>query len=328
VNRTRTVWTALVATVATVLLAACSGGAYEATPVPGATTPGTGSGSVPGATPGTPTTTPSAAQCSGPEDYLRSYPPDPKASGGRLTVIRERGRLIAGVSADTLLFGARNPVSGNFQGFDIDRLHAISKALFGDPNRIDFKVITTAQRIPALQENDVDIVARTMSITCDRWAQVAFSGQYYEAGQQVLVPRQSAAEKIEDLDGKRVCAPAGSTSLLKLKDYPQVKPVPADTHTGCLALFQQGRVDAITGDDTVLAGLAAQDPYAKVVGEKFSSEPYGLAMKKGEKPLVAFVNSVLEKEKSDGAWQASYDRWLLGALDEPARPPRAILDRP
>lgn len=305
------------------LLAGCTGGGYASTPVPGPST------SAPTSAAGapSPTATTTTAGCTGTE-YLRSYDPDPNARGGLLQRIKNRGRLIAGVSADTLTFGARNPVSGQIEGFDIDRLRAISRALFGDPGKIEFRVITTAQRIPVLQDGDVDIVARTMTINCDRWTQVAFSGRYYEAGQKVLVSLDSRAKGLQDLGGKRVCAPNGSTSLTFLeKQYPDVTAVGAATHTGCLALFQQGEVDAITGDDTVLAGLAAQDPYAKVVGEKLTSEPYGLAMPKGERAFVQFVNAVLEQEKSNGAWKASYDRWLADALGPAPQPPDAVFGR-
>jgi hypothetical protein len=93
----------------------------------------------------------------------------------------------------------------------------------------------------------------------------------------VLAQLGSKATSLDDLSGQRVCAPAGSTSLDKLKtSFPEVKVVTAATHTGCLVKFQQGQADAITGDDTVLAGLAAQDPYATVVGAPFTSEPYGI----------------------------------------------------
>ena len=73
-------------------------------------------------------------------------------------------------------------------------------------------------------------------------------------------------------------------------------------------LFQQGKVEAITGDDTILAGFVAQDPYAKVVGEAFSAEPYGIGVAADQVDLVQFVNGVLDQAKADGSWAASYDR--------------------
>ena len=82
---------------------------------------------------------------------------------------------------------------------------------------------------------------------------------------------------LKDLAGKKVCAPNGTTTMTTLRTFKDVEAVGADTHTGCLVLFQRGAVDAITGDATVLAGLAAQDPYAEVVqASAFTAEPYGL----------------------------------------------------
>lgn len=299
----------------------CSQTEYAATQVPAKTT-----------TSAAPAPAPTEAPACG--NPLASYQPTgalpaPTALpvGSKMAKIRANGRLVAGVSADSLLLGARNPVSGAIEGFDIDMLKAISQAIFGRPDRIEFRVISTADRIPVLKDKSVDIVARNMTINCDRWGQIAFSSEYYRAGQKVLVPLGSKATGLEDLDGKRVCAPSGSTSIDALRKFPRVIPVPADTHTGCLVLFQQGKADAITGDDTVLAGLAAQDPYAQVIRAKaFSSEPYGLAMSKDDPDLVRFVNSVLEQLRTNGQWKASYDRWFKELGPAPA-PPKAVYGR-
>ena len=207
--------------------------------------------------------------------------------------IQKRGRLIAGVSADTYLLGSRNPFTGEIEGFDIDMVKAVAKAIFGNENRYQLKVITAAQRIPALEKGDVDIVARNMTINCDRWKQIAFSTEYYRSGQKILVRKGSKANSLNDLDGQKVCAPIGTSSMDNLiKKAPKVIPVGADTHTGCLVLFQEGQVAAITGDDTVLAGLAAQDPYAVVPDQRaFTEEPYGLGFNEKDVDFVRFVNA-------------------------------------
>ena len=114
-------------------------------------------------------------------------------AGSTMRRIQERGRLIAGVSADTYLLGSRNPLNGKIEGFDIDMVKAVSKAIFGDENKYELKVITAADRIPALEDDDVDIVARNMTINCDRWTQIAFSSEYYRSGQKILVRRGSDA---------------------------------------------------------------------------------------------------------------------------------------
>lgn len=272
---------------------------------------------------------PAAAEPVECDDLTSSYEPARDALDGEgptLDEIRERGVLRVGVSADTLLMGSRDPISGQIEGFDIDMLHHVADAIFGDPDALQFRVITSGQRIEVLENHEVDVVARAFSITCERWEQVAFSAEYFHAGQKVLVTRASSATGIEDLAGQRVCAPDETTTLDRLAEYPDIEAVPAPTHTRCLVLFQQGKVDAITGDDTILAGFAAQDPYAKVVGDAISDEPYGIGVAADQVDLVRFVNAVLDEVKADGRWKASYGTWL-GALGKAPRPPESVYGR-
>ena len=281
------------------------------------------------------TVAPAAAPGCTDENVTASWEPDtplpevgamPKNS--TMAGIVERGKLRVGVSADTLQFGARNPLNGNIEGFDIDMLHAVAKALFGDENAIDYKVITYAQRIPALEAQDVDIVAHTMTINCVRWNRIAFSSEYYSAGQKLLVSVELASTGIKDLgdmDGRTVCVAAGSTNEEFLKTFPNVDALTVADLTDCVVAFQQGKADGITGDDTVLAGFAAQDPYAVVLPKAFTSEPYGLGMNANNGDLVRFVNSVLEQVRTDGRWKASYAKWV--DPNNPATPPTARYGR-
>lgn len=227
--------------------------------------------------------------------------------------IRSRGSIVAGVSADTNLLGSRNPFTGDLEGFDVDVVRDLSTAIFGTPDRVTYRVITSGDRVGVLQEGAVDVVVRAFTMTCARWEQIGFSASYFEAGQKVLVADTSEVTRLEDLAGQRVCAPAGTTTLDRVADY-GVEVVPVATHSACLALFQQGRVDAITGDDTILAGFAAQDPHAKVVGTAISSEPYGVGVAAEDVDLARFVNAVLAERVADGRWQASYEQWLAPAL--------------
>jgi polar amino acid transport system substrate-binding protein len=88
-----------------------------------------------------------------------------------------------------------------------------------------------------------------------------------------------------------------------------------------MVLFQQGTADAVTGDDTVLAGFVRQDPYAKIVGRPITSEPYGLGIAKTHPEFVRFVNSVLEDIRTDGTWRTWYAKWLQPTGPVPAPPP-------
>lgn len=276
---------------------------------------------------------PEAPACETVPEDLRSYDPDASVvPGGAVDRIRERGSLRIGISADTRLMASRNPLNDTIEGFDIDIAKAIGRAIFGaDFNAgsdLEYKVILAKDRIPKLQSGELDLVVRNMTITCDRWEEVAFSAEYYHAAQKVLVREDMDYTDVEDLADADVCAPNASTSLQRIGErQPEATLVPADNHTGCLVKFQQGDVDAITGDDTVLAGLAAQDPYAVVPEqEALSAEPYGVAASLENKDLIAFVNAALEDYQESGAWQRSYDKWLADYLgpaigDDPSEDP-------
>jgi polar amino acid transport system substrate-binding protein len=138
----------------------------------------------------------------------------------------------------------------------------------------------------------------------------------------------SEAQTLADLKGERVGAPRSTSTLTNLEKVPGVIPVPADNHTGCLVLFQQGKADAITGDDTVLAGLAAQDPYAVVTkAPALSDEPYGIAVNKDDVYLVRYLNRLLADMEKDGRWKQTYDRWLADTLGKAPVPPKAVYGR-
>jgi polar amino acid transport system substrate-binding protein len=236
--------------------------------------------------------------------------------------IKERGRLIAGVDQNTYLFGFRNPESGNLEGFDIDMVRQIAKALFGDETKVQYRAITSRDRERVLVDGEVDIVVRTYTINCDRLQKIAFSSVYYVTGQRVLVDKRSTVKGLEDLGGKKVCANFGSTSLAQIAKHP-AKPVPwqAANWSDCLLMMQQGQVAAMSTDELILAGMAAQDPTVKLVGPKLSEEPYGIGIPKANGDMVRFVNAVLDKIRSDGTWQRSYETWVGSRGGDAATPP-------
>jgi polar amino acid transport system substrate-binding protein len=255
---------------------------------------------------------------------LASYDPaGGTLDGPAVREIRSRGRLIAGVAADTYLLAARNAGTGVIEGFDIDMVNAIAQAIWPSEelesiiaNRVELKVITAAQRIPFLQDGTVDIVSRNMTVNCTRWQQIGFSQIYYDAGQKVLVGKDTGIETIEDLADKRICAPAGTTSIDNIQQIqPDAIPVSSTDNSACMILFQNGEADGVSTDDTVLAGLAAQDPYATVlVTEPLSPEPYGIGTNLEDTDLVRLINETLEDMRADGRWQESYDLWLKKPL--------------
>jgi polar amino acid transport system substrate-binding protein len=244
-------------------------------------------------------------------------------AGSTMAKIYHQGYLRVGVDQTTEFFGYRN-AQGNLVGFDDEVAQQIAKAIFGNPNAIRFVVITSAQRIPDVRSGTVDLVADNMTITCDRLEKVAFSSDYYNAGQTILVPSNSRVTSIHQLGGQRVCAAAGTTSINEIgQQRPEPIPVSVQNWTDCLVLLQQGQVAAISTDNSVLVGLAAQDPDTKMIKEPFTCEPHGLAMSNapGARDFVRFVNGVLEQMRTDGEWQHLYDQWVAQHLGAQSPPP-------
>jgi polar amino acid transport system substrate-binding protein len=235
--------------------------------------------------------------------------PPQVAAGSFMAKIRARGYLIAGVDQSTYHFGFLNPRTGQIEGFDIDMIRAVAKAIFGDPSKVQFKAISDQQRIPDVTSGTVDIVAHTMTITCQRLQQVDFSSVYFDAHQRVLVLKNSKATSLADLHGQKVCATSGSDSVARIAAVKAI-PVQVPYWTDCLVLLQQGDVAAISTDDSILDGLAAQDPWTMLVGPPLTDEPYGLAISKQHPEFVRFVNAVLQQLRTNGQWDASYRRWI------------------
>jgi polar amino acid transport system substrate-binding protein len=247
-------------------------------------------------------------------------------AGSTMARIVQRGRLIAGVDQNNFLLGFRDPKSGELTGFETDLVREIAKALFGrDRGTVQFRALSAAERIKALQDGSVDLVIRSFTMTCERWQEIAFSTEALHSGQRVLVNRDSQVKGLSQLGGQKVCAAAGSTSIRALAAArPAPVPVAAVNTLDCLVMLQQNQVAAVSTDDTILAGFAAQDPGTKVVGPAFTNEPQGVGIAKSATDLVRFVNGVLERMRADGTWVRLYNRWLAGALGGSVAPPPAV----
>ncbi|SHN46675.1 glutamate ABC transporter substrate-binding protein [Cryptosporangium aurantiacum] len=251
--------------------------------------------------------------------------------GSTMAAIVKRGRLIIGTDQNANLLSYLDPTTGDLAGFEIDMARWIAAALFPDgrtnPNRIQFRHITTADRIPVLQRGEVDMVIRTMTMNCARWKQIDFSSGYLWASQKLLVNRGSDITTIFDIGkrGGKICATSGSTSIVKIAAVPGVVPVSANLTVDCMLMLQQGQIDAVSTNDTILLGLAAQDPGTEIVGEPLSSELSGIGIQKGHVDLVRFVNKVLEGLRADGSLVNAYRNWL-GALGEPPALPSDYRD--
>ncbi|MFP3991398.1 glutamate ABC transporter substrate-binding protein [Streptomyces sp. E11-3] len=266
-----------------------------------------------------------AEECEEPERSLKPSGADGPTVKDIKTRKDKPNKLVVGVDLNSYLWGFRNPSTGKLEGFDIDLVRAIAEDILGDPDKVIFRAVPTNQRVPAIQSGQVDMIVRSMTITCDRAKEVAFSTAYFRTGQQLLVPDGSKITGYDgSLQGKKLCSAAGSTALAELKkeshgaDISTTVPNQLD----CLVRLQLGQVDAVVTDSALAAGQAAQDPTVRLEGETFTEEYYGVAMHKDATDLVRRVNKVLEDYRKSG-WQTSFKKWLADDLKDIDGPPSA-----
>jgi glutamate transport system substrate-binding protein len=221
-------------------------------------------------------------------------------------------KLVIGVKADQPGLGLQT--GSQYEGFDIEIGKIVAKGLGVDANNIEWKTTVSSNREPFIQQGTVDLVVATYTINDERKQKVNFAGPYFIAGQDLLVKADSTVAGPEGLDGKKVCSVSASTPAKRIQsDYPKAKLQLFDSYSKCLPLLANGQVDAVTTDDIILAGYAAQSQYAgkfKVVGKTFSSEPYGIGLKKDDKDGCEKVNEILKTAASDGTYKAAWDATL------------------
>ncbi len=243
--------------------------------------------------------------------------PGQMAPGTTMADIQERGRLVVGIDIGSNLLSFRDPITGEIKGFDADIAHEIAAAIFGDPDRIHFRILSTAERQKALEDGTVDVVVKTMSATCERAKSVAFSATYFIAQQRILAPRGAPINTVGDLSSRRVCEVRGTTSLDRVRRLvPSATVMATDSWSDCLVMLQQAQVDAISTDDAILAGLEQQDPNLTITGPSMGLEYYAVGIGKNKTDLVRFINGVLLRMAFDGTWMRLYNRWFAPSLGQ------------
>jgi glutamate transport system substrate-binding protein len=231
--------------------------------------------------------------------------------------------ITVGIKFDQPGLGQKTPQG--YAGFDVDVATYVAKKLGYDADQIEWKEAKSADRETMLQRGDVDFIAATYSITPERQEKVDFAGPYLLAHQDVLVRSDDNSIKSpKDLNAKKLCSVTGSTSAQNVKEKlaPKADLQQYPTYSACLTGLQNKAIDALTTDDSILAGYAAQSQFKgkfKLGGFKMTNENYGIGVKKGS-DLKADINKALEDMVADGAWQKAVDKNLGPAnyKNEPA----------
>jgi len=243
------------------------------------------------------------------------------AEGSTMAKLAEAGTITIGTKFDQPLFGLAGP-DGTPEGFDVEIGKLIAGKLGIAPEKITWTETVSKNREPFIQAGEVDIVIATYTINDARKEVVSFAGPYYVAGQDILVAagNPEGITSVEDLAGKTVCSVSGSTSEKNLIEA-GVNVLPAAGYSECLEPLRNGAVVAVSTDNVILAGLAAQNEGEfEVVGNPFTSEPYGIGLALEDDEFRNWINDVLEEAYADGTWAAAWEKTAGIVLDTPEPP--------
>ncbi len=234
---------------------------------------------------------------------------EPNASPSPVAGATSGGTLTIGISFDQPGLGLKD--GDRYSGFDVDTATYVARALGVPADGITWAEADPGDREKLLTSGQVDLVFSTYSITADRKQAVDFAGPYFQAHQDLLVRRnETEISSPETLNGRVLCSVTGTTSSayikqtykgkIELKEFPK--------YSDCVAALADSKVDAVTTDDVILAGFAAEPKYRgqlKLLGKGFTDENYGVGIKKGDTAMVDKVNAALKQYIDDGSWQAS-----------------------
>ena len=245
-------------------------------------------------------------------------------SGTKMAELAEAGKVKIGVKYDQPGIGFLEPGADAPTGFDIEIGKILAAELGIAPEDIEWVETVSENREPFLQNNRVDMVIASYSITDERRAVVGQAGPYYVTGQQLLV-REEDKDSItspEDTKGKKVCSVTGSTSLQRMEDEYGASPVPFATYSECVDQLENGTVDAVTTDGAILLGYAAENPdELEVVAEPFSEERYGVGYNKDATEMCGFITDTIQQAMDDGTWAEAFEATLGESGVETPEPP-------
>ncbi|MCB5164627.1 glutamate ABC transporter substrate-binding protein [Streptomyces bambusae] len=246
-------------------------------------------------------------------------------SPSRSAASGSKGKIVIGIKFDQPGVGLKQP-DGSYAGFDVDVARYVAKKLGYMPGQIQFKKAPSAQREQMIKNGDVKFVVASYSINDKREKEVDFAGPYFLAHQDLLVRAgDKSITKPEDLNGKKLCSVTGSTSAQNVKEKlaPKADLLQRGGYSECLTGLENKAVDAVTTDDAILAGYAAQAQHKgkfKLAGLKLSDEKYGIGLKEGDVDLKKKIDAALTAMVADGSWdkavQANFGP--AGFANEPA----------
>jgi len=242
-------------------------------------------------------------------------------AGDTLADVKKKGVMVAGVKDSLPPFGSIDPQTKEFVGYDIDFVKYIGKKL---GVKVEFKPITSANRMPQLMEGHIDMIVATMTKNPERGKQIDFSYTYFLTGQKFLT-KKGTVKSLKDLEGKKIGTAKGSTSEQNVKkSVPSATVLSFDDYPQGVLGVQQGKVIAVTTDESILAGQLGKLEKNPATKGKFeipeiaiSEEPYGIGMRKGDTNFVKFVNDTILEMEKNGEAKKIFEKWFGPNSDSP-----------
>jgi glutamate transport system substrate-binding protein len=245
------------------------------------------------------------------------------AAGSTMKRLQDAKKVKVGTKFDQPLFGLKG-VSGKPEGFDVEIAKIIANELGIPESGIEFVESISKNREDYIINGTVDFVAATYTINDERKQKVGFAGPYYVAGQDILVKKDNTTITGKDsLAGKKVCSVTASTPAKRVKEQvPTADLKLLGTYQECIEALRNGQVEAVTTDNVILAGFVSQSPGEfKLIGQPFSTEPYGIGVKKDDTDFRNFINDVLTAAYADGRYKAAYDKTVGAVIKDMPTPP-------
>lgn len=231
-------------------------------------------------------------------------------------MLLRQDKLTAGTAFDLPGMGYHNPKTGEMEGFEVEIAKAVAGELLGDPGRVEFVKVAPDNRLETLEEGKADLVISQLTITPDREERVDFSIPYFVGREAILVRKDSGIKGYADLKGRRVALAAGSISLRRMRerlDESTLMVTPMEA--GGVEAVVKGEADAASNDDINLKRMHKnlehpEDFEVLDIGDHFDEKPFGIAVKKGNRELVEFLNKTIEKFQASGRIETLADQSL------------------
>jgi polar amino acid transport system substrate-binding protein len=244
-----------------------------------------------------------AAGIASPIEAQTALPPVPDS-------IKSQGILKAGVRCDQPPYGYKDE-TGKFAGIETEMAIQLAAWIFGSADKIELTCVTAENRIPQLTGKKVDLLIATLGITPERARVIDFSKSYRWGGSDILVAKDSAIKKLDDVEGKTIIMLKGTTQAKWFEDnMPKVDTLRLNTASDALQALKQGRGDGYTHDAATLVVLASADPSLRLVGEPFAMSEAAVGVRKNEAAWLAYIDAALNRMKSEGLYRKWTEKWV------------------